>query len=297
MEDVLYDYHLAQAMIEQLSADERDKMSQAYIDAVFEKNNITEEEFDSSLVYYNRNSKKLNDIYQNVQQRLEEENQALALSTGNDVMTAMSQNGDTTNIWNSSNLIVLRSKEGLNHESFTITADSSFHRKDKFILNCNPIVIQENTNESNNYINIGLSVRYKDGEASATTMRISNSRFMQLYLSANEDKDIASVDGFFYYSGSSELRNIGLITSVSLVRMHTVTEVVKPEIIDTIKHDSIVKKPESIRHEHLSPEQMRKQNQSGSHINIKAAPDVRTPNSIGPRRRIAKPASPARRQN
>ena len=46
MEDVLYDYHLMQGMIDQLPSDERIEKGEDYINAVFEKHGITQAEFD-----------------------------------------------------------------------------------------------------------------------------------------------------------------------------------------------------------------------------------------------------------
>ena len=61
MEEVLYDYHIAQYMASNLSFDERYK-SHLYVEAVFEKHGITEAQFDSSLVYYNRHIDEISDM-------------------------------------------------------------------------------------------------------------------------------------------------------------------------------------------------------------------------------------------
>ena len=50
---------------------------------------------------------------------------------------------------------------------------------------------------------------------------------------------------------------------------------------DSIVEDTIVRPIER----RLSPEEIRQKNKSGDHINIQTAPSIRTPNSIGPRRR------------
>lgn len=292
MEDVLYDYHLAQGMLEQLPADQREKMAQAYIDAVFEKYHITEGEFDSSLIWYNRHSSDLKKIYANIQERLTEENQEIALKTGNNELVALSnQSGDTTNIWNAAKLIVLRSKPGVNYETFSLTADSTYHRNDRFILVCSPVILRENENDNDSYVNIGFTIRYKDGTTTGSTMRCNNSRLAQINLNSKEDKDIESLNGFFYYKAKNDNRNLALITGLGLARIHDLTQPVIPidtTTIDTTKLDTT---PKQTVTPHLTPEEM-KQN-TEERIEIKSAPDVRTPNSFGPRRR---PARPARRQ-
>lgn len=291
MTDVLYDYHLAQGMIESLNPDDREKMAQAYIDAVYKKHNITEAEFDSSLLWYNRNTKELKKIYETLQERFTENNQQIALQSGsNEMLTINSANGDTTNIWNASEMVVLRSKPGVNFETFSFSADTSYYKKDRFILVCNPIFLRENQGENDCYVNIGLTLKYKDGKTAGTTLRCSSTRDAQLTLNANEDKDIESVSGFFYYNSKSSSRNLAIISGIGLIRMHTSPE---PERLDTaiVKTDTLAadttKNNDSKKHH--STEQL-KENHTEKRIEIKAAPDVRTPNSFGIRRRHAKPA-------
>lgn len=295
MEDVLYDYHIAQAMLEQLSYEEREKMAQAYIDAVFEKHNITEAEFDTSLVWYNRHASDLCKIYDKIQQRYEDDNQKLSLATGNEVMAVMSQNGDTTNIWSGAKIVVLHNKSGINRECFSFDADSSFREQDHFTLICRPNIISENTEDHSNYINIGLTIQYKDGESSGSSLRFSSStNETRVNVYAKEGKEIASVNGFFYYKGNDNMRNIAVVSGIGLIRMHTIKEKKEEEEKDSVRLDTLpLRKPEQAR-PHLSPEEMRKQNQSSEKIKIKTAPEIRTPNSVGPRRR---PISQPRRQS
>ena len=71
-----------------------------------------------------------------------------------------------------------------------------------------------------------------------------------------------------------------------MIRMHEKETEKVEEVVDSVKTDSVttdtLPKPVERR---LSPEEIRQQNKSGEHINIQAAPSVRTPNKIGPRRR------------
>lgn len=289
MEDVLYDYHLAQGMLEQLDFDERDRMSQAYIDAVFEKHNITEADFDSSMVYYNRHANELKKIYQNIQERFTETNQELSLSTGNSEMTAVySQNGDTANIWNAPTLIVLHDKAGSNFESFSVPTDSSFYKQDRFALMCNPILLRENPNDRDSYVVVGFTIRYKDGNTTAQSIRTNDSRQIKLEVMSDEKKELSSISGYFYYKSKDDFRNLSLISDIRLIRMHAKQQI--DEKKDSLKIDSInIDTVDRRQHMRLTPMQLREQNKSGSHTTIKAAPDVRTPNSIGPRRRVARP--------
>lgn len=286
MEDVLYDYHIMQGIVNDLPAEEREAKGQDYMNAVFEKHGITEAQFDSSIVYYNRHTKDLHKIYSNLKERYTAVNEEIQLVNGNnDMMAIFSSGGDTTNLWNSAKLLTLRNKELLNKESFTIHADTSFRRRDQFILTLSPVFIKERREDYDINLHVGLSVLYASGKHIGTTRVINNDGTQQLTLQTSKDEDIKSITGFFYYKGKKESRNLCLIDNISLIRMHE-KEPQKAEVADTVKTDSIVTdtlpKPVERR---LTPEERRLQNQSGEHIKIQSAPSVRTPNSIGPRRR------------
>lgn len=286
MEDVLYDYHIMQGIVNDLPAEEREAKGQDYMNAVFEKHGITEAQFDSSIVYYNRHTKDLHKIYSNLKERYTAVNEEIQLVNGNnDMMAIFSTGGDTTNLWNSAKLLTLRNKELLNKESFTIHADTSFRRRDQFILTLSPVFIKERREDYDINLHVGLSVLYASGKHIGTTRVINNDGTQQLTLQTSKDEDIKSITGFFYYKGKKESRNLCLIDNISLIRMHE-KEPQKAKVADTVKTDSIVTdtlpKPVERR---LTPEERRLQNQSGEHIKIQSAPSVRTPNSIGPRRR------------
>lgn len=286
MEDVLYDYHIMQGIVNDLPAEEREAKGQDYMNAVFEKHGITEAQFDSSIVYYNRHTKDLHKIYSNLKERYTAVNEEIQLVNGNnDMMAIFSTGGDTTNLWNSAKLLTLRNKELLNKESFTIHADTSFRRRDQFILTLSPVFIKERREDYDINLHVGLSVLYASGKHIGTTRVINNDGTQQLTLQISNDEDIKSITGFFYYKGKKESRNLCLIDNISLIRMHE-KEPQKAEVVDTVKTDSIVTdtlpKPVERR---LTPEERRLQNQSGEHIKIQSAPSVRTPNSIGLRRR------------
>jgi len=286
MEDVLYDYHIMQGIINQLPDNEREAKAEDYINAVYAKHGITEAQFDSSIVYYNRHSKELHKIYTNLKERYSIVNDEIQVVNGNnDMMAIFATGGDTTNLWNSARLLTLRNKNLLNKESFTILADTSFRRSDQFILTLTPVFIKERREDYDIALYVGLSVLYTSGKHVGTTRVINNDGLQQLTLQTSADDDIKNLTGFFYYRGKKTMRNLCLIDNISLVRMHA-KEVEHTESADTITADTIVAdtitRPIERR---LTPEDFRQQNRTGKHINIQTAPSVRTPNSIGPRRK------------
>ena len=236
MEQVLYDYHLAQALIATLPEEERYK-AEMYIESVYEKNGITHEEFDSSMVYYNRHADELKDIYNNLHDRFTVINEKLQLQTGNNEMMTFSENGDTTNIWGGKKLIVLHNKEILNKDIFTIKADTSFHKGDRFILKANTRLVNSERRSRNYRLTMCLTVNYSDGKAISEYQHIMSSSAKQITLNTDRTKEIEQVNGFFYYEGLYDERNFIIIDNIELIKIHTDNKIVIPSTSE--KTDSI----------------------------------------------------------
>ena len=66
MEDILYDYHLADAAASLNSDSTRSYNARLYQLAVLKKHGVTETQFDSSMVYYTRHTEKLYAIWRRV---------------------------------------------------------------------------------------------------------------------------------------------------------------------------------------------------------------------------------------
>lgn len=284
-----------QGLIDQLPADERMTKAQDYLDAVFQKHGITEAQFDSSLVYYNRYPSDLYKIYANLQEQLAATHEELQVMNGNnDMMAVFAEGGDTINLWSSSPLIVLRNKNLLNRESFNIYSDGNFHRHDKFIMTFSPRFIRESNDAFDIRLYVGLTVVYTNGKHTGTTRMVMASGTNQLTITAVADEDIQQVQGFFYYEGKTGIRNLCMVDDIQLVCMHE-----KPveQTDNTVQQaDSLTAESDSTETDSMprplpveyrkTPEEIRLLNKSKiDNINIQEAPSVRHPNSIGPKRR------------
>lgn len=288
LEAVLYDYHLAQGLIDQLPADQRIEKAQDYIDAVLLKHGITQAQLDTTIAYYNRHPRDLHKIYASLKERYTATSQELQLVNGNNSFAAIyAEGGDTTSLWQGSKLLALRSNPPLHLESFNIPADTSFHRNDQFIFTFTPIFFNS-PDDRDISLYAALSIMYTDGKHIGKTQQISRSGQQQFSVKAADDQDIKQVTGFLYYRGKPDTRTFCLVDNIQLVRMHEKT--LAPEPQDTIPTDSVLTDTlvsdtataESLR---LTPEEIRQQNKNTEQIQIQTAPSVRTPNSIGPRRR------------
>jgi len=277
MGKVLYDYHICQGLINQLPYNEKYRQQQ-YIDAVFEKHGITKQDFDTSMVWYNRNASELKDIYEKLNERFEDEEKKLQLQTGNSSMAVIAgAKGDTTEIWRGPRVIALRNQDIINHESFYIKADTSFHNKDKFVWSGNISFISDNKDATERLLSVALTLRYKDGKIISDTRTLRSDNMQKLTITAYENKEIESVSGFLYYDNNGNGRNMVIVDGISLCKVkdqNATQNVLVKDSADNVmnKVNNEPRKKES--QPRLTPEQLRRQNKSTEKIDIKKAPDA-----------------------
>lgn len=289
MEKILYDYHLTQGIISSLPIEERKVKTDKYLEAVLEENGVTRADFDSSMVWYNRNTEELKKIYDNLQDKYKDLNEEMRLKTGSNEMTnVFSEGSDTTNIWNGAKLIILRNRDILNKSTFSFNADTSYYKNDLFILSVNCSFLKEFPDERNLTLYAGLSVEYSNGKIVSTVNNAKDNGTLQVKIDVMNNLDITDISGFFFFKGKDEFRNYVAINNISLYRMH---RDVAPgnEKIDTTKVDSLVVDSSSIvapeeKGEYVSPQERREQNKK-EQLKIKSRPDRLTPNKFGPRRK------------
>ncbi|MCQ2095624.1 MAG: DUF4296 domain-containing protein [Bacteroidaceae bacterium] len=288
MVDILYDYHLAQGMVNGLPTDSA-HLVEAYMRAVFENNGVTEEEFDSSMVYYHRHNEQLSEIYADIKRRMEKEEEILIRKIGSSDMMVFTEGGDTADIWSGRQLYVLRNGDLGNKYTFRIKCDSSFHVHDKFMMEASVGFVRENMDDREFFVTLCLSVGYENGKTISQVLHLNRDGRQRLNLQAIDDEEIKSISGFFYYEGKTGGRNIGLVKDISLFRMHEqkdttttdITEKDTAEVADSVQASSIIIKRDT---EILTPEEKRERSldkpdgATDRKVEILEEPKVRTPN-------------------
>ncbi len=130
MEKVLYDYHVAKAMGEELPFAESYKKV-LYIESVFKKHGITQAEFDSSMVWFARNPNVLTKIYEKVNLRLKNEREGINhLIALRENKPETSVPGDSIDLWAWRRVYRLTGMPLDNKVTFTFPADTNFKDRD-----------------------------------------------------------------------------------------------------------------------------------------------------------------------
>lgn len=223
MEDLLYDYHLAQSIASLNRSDSSSYYKNSYYYSVLNSYNVTEAEFDSSMVYYYTHAKLLHEIYRNITERMNSVAMAHGASSGEiDRYSQYSSHGDTANIWQESLSACLMPVPTKNKFEFQLDADTTYRRGDSFLFNFNTtFMYQSGTKDAMVY----LAVRYANDSIKTYNRRVSVSGLTQMRIPAVNDLDISSISGFIILNrGNDDSKTLKLmfIDQLQLIRFHPV---------------------------------------------------------------------------
>ena len=206
MENILYDYHLAQATASDYNGEERYKRELLFR-YVFEKHLVTEAEFDSSLVWYTRDMEKLEEIYKNLGKRYEQANMDLAKIYNTPRKENKPLSGDSVNLWRERRMYLLTPATLTNKLAFEMNADTTFHALDCLVwemkVNCLP------TDSSAVFANLTLC--YSNDSTQAVVKKLTREGMQHLTVKADTLR-LKKIHGFVYYS-----KGISTSTSVPVV--------------------------------------------------------------------------------
>lgn len=225
MEDILYDYHIAQTMArEEATGETGDYVRSKYFLAVLKKYDVTEAEFDSSLVYYYSHVDELKKIYVRVNERLSDEAKSLGASVGAiSRYSQYSDTGDTANIWKDATDVLLMPRPTINRFDFVVKADSSFLVGDSFMFQ----FVSEYLWQSGSRDAIVCIVSQYEGDSIIQTVNhVSVSGISQIRVPANRENKLSKMTGFIYLNDggdASDTRKMMFISQIQLIRFHNKT--------------------------------------------------------------------------
>lgn len=259
MEDILYDYHLSQAMAYQRTRGNlqiRESATPAYkrneyYHSVLRKHGVTEAEFDSSLVYYYSHADRLHKIYKRISERMENNAISLGATVGDiNKYSRFSADGDTANIWQGVTSTVLTPSPPYNRLDFNIEIDSTFRKGDSFLFNfMTDFIYQGGTKDAVIY----MAVRYDNDSVSTHVNHVSVSGMSQLRVIENTENGIKDINGFIYLNrGNDESNTVKLmfINQIQLIRFHkqvnpasadSLTETPKIDSLNVVLRDTLSK--------------------------------------------------------
>lgn len=272
MEKVMVDYHLAQGMAEAEGGD-REALRYKYIQAVFRKHHITEAEFDSSLVYYFKNSEKFLEIYKNVSLKV----QAQAEKFGVDARATQNQyshltdQGDTANIWTDHTNACIIPNRLQNIYQFSLIADSTFQAGDAFIWHFHTQYITQGMDREAYAVFV---LQYDNDSVASVMQHVRGNNNYDLKFTPSSPLDtvmLRRMNGFVYIPTMQPTEKdlmVLLLQDLSLIRMHPEkkdTVVSDTLLADTLQSDTL---PAPTAEKRLSPLELRDKQPHDKKINV-----------------------------
>lgn len=250
MEDILYDYHIAMAMARD-NYETADANTVTYRRAVLKKYNVSQADFDSSMVYYMRHTELLHDIYVKVSDRIDQEAVSLGASASDaGRYGTLSSSGDTANVWKNATAMLLMPRKPFNYVPFQVDVDSTFHKGDRLTLEMDAQFLYQDGMRDGMAV---LAVQFKNDSVVSRVSRIQTTQHYAVEVTDRDSLGIKKVSGYFLLNdgnfmngeGPSTTLKLLFVQNIRLIRMHLsnvqktenpkADSLPRPSRIDTLK--------------------------------------------------------------
>lgn len=211
LEALLYDYHLVQAIVNDIPSSERYKKD-CYFDYIYAKHGVTKEELDSSLVYYARYPDGLADIYTRLSERIAQDIQRIEDAEIPEVKREpITIEGDSVDMWYDARIIQLMASPIENRYSFMVPVDTNFKSGDRIEWGGEVLFLNTVTDSLCNYLYLDLAVTYtNDSLLVADTLMYASDTY-SLVVSDTSDVIIKSIKGSAYLKGEGGSNRVLLL--------------------------------------------------------------------------------------
>ena len=220
MEEVLYDYHLAKVMADEVPYNEAYRRP-IYRDGVFVKHGITEAEFDSSMVWYTRHTDQLAKMYEHITQRFKQANDAVNhLIALRDMPALEMPSGDSVEVWALHRHEVLTPFPLSSRIHFELTADTTFHERDSLCFLLDYRYHGQRTDSLQKAV-MGLTLHFKNDSVLHAWQRLQavGPARMELALQSDTLGALRNVSGFVYLPNDEQSASLRLL-SARVMRYH-----------------------------------------------------------------------------
>ena len=233
MENILYDYQLAQALAGARS-DSVAYYERYYVGLVLEKYGLTAQQFDKAVAYYSGHAEVLGKIYNRINERLAEVTPSGG-QTENAYAKMLNAKGDTLNLWHERDTYVL-SATGQNRMEFSIPVDTAVQAGDRILFEFTPRWLYR---EGQKEAIICMALHYKNDSVAVVTSQIYSSARQGVTLHV-ADKPLERITGFVYQQATwSSSPKLLIVTAPILARFRTKRSKPIEQTNDSTATDSI----------------------------------------------------------
>lgn len=187
MEDLLYDMHKAHYLQENMNHERFEgDMQYAIMLNVLKQHDVTQAEWDSSMVYYTRNADEMEDIYVKLMDRLEYESTAMGAGTNRDA--------DSTNIWSGDKHVILTYSDLSCTYQWKQEADTLLKPGEKLKLRFEAVFLNPTAQRRASAV---IALRLKNDSVVVRNVVMSQSAAYTLDISDENSVGIKTVSGLF----------------------------------------------------------------------------------------------------
>lgn len=233
MEELLYDYHLARSMGENLPVSDNYKKA-LYIQSVFQKYDVTQAEFDSSMVWYTRHADILAKIYEKINDRLKEEQASINHMVAiRDKKSPVSQPGDSVELWFMEQVSCLTNAQDNNKISFVIPADVNSQDRDALVWKAS-FFYPSKAGKAMPETYMAMQMIYRNDSVITSSRKITRSGEQEIRLQSDTLGALREVRGYIYFEGAKD--DYVLVHNISMKRYRVTGEIAKP--VEPVPTDS-----------------------------------------------------------
>lgn len=208
-----------------------------YYNSILSKFNITQAEFDSSIVWYSKNPKKYEKIYSNVITRLTELNDDVKNRKFHPIDSVALKN-KRIELWDSISKFTYTKDSSRTKLSFKII-DSTLQYRDKYILTFRQRIAPEDSCDGQHIV---FRINYENGLTDSIYLKTQNDSLLKHYyikFPALRKKIIKSISGDLFGSKKFKGKFNASIDSISLIREYN--SLIQDSIYKMVRQASTIK--------------------------------------------------------
>lgn len=248
MEDLIYDYHVAQGIAMQQDGSQ-DYNRRLNFELVLKKHGLTQAQFDSSLVYYYTRADRFQEIYKHVQERLNNEAEKYGAAVSEGPIKAASLSGDTADVWKGNRALMLLNDRPYHLYQFAQKADTAYRAGDSFMLSMNTTWLMQ---QGNRQATVYLAITYANDSTVKQYSTVSSSGNTTLRIPYCKER-VKEIKGFVMCGmrPSTDDTNslcVLFVNNIQLFRFHN--KIIEQPVMPQPQRDSIPEmKPDTAQYE------------------------------------------------
>ena len=216
MVDLLVDVHKAEAVIESNYNQYSSKADKKKLrEAVFLKHGITQEQFDTNLVWYGHHIEDYMKIYEQVVECLKAENEEAKKLLAEDNSQTMSQPGDSVDVWKQRRAHVFDTRQASNLLTFDIAPDENFRTRDYFELRFKVLLLPKLAVKPQVY----LAARHINHDIVYNQLDIDREGWYSLPLQTDSAMALSRINGYIVLP-MQPVSGTMYVDSLTLIRRH-----------------------------------------------------------------------------